>query len=70
MLEELGELLVAPVPVIAACPRCEEEAEAWVAEVRSGVTSLGEPPADEMFTFAYADPPETVRRQREELGDA
>ena len=50
---------------------CDEEAEAWVAEIRPAVTALGEPPTSEMFDHAYADPPETLRRQREEsLGDA
>jgi pyruvate dehydrogenase E1 component alpha subunit len=46
---------------------CDEEAEAWVAEIRAAVTALGEPPASEMFVHAYADPPGTLRSQREEL---
>ena len=46
---------------------CDEEAEAWVAEIRAAVTALGEPPASEMFDFAYADPPGTLHRQREAL---
>jgi pyruvate dehydrogenase E1 component alpha subunit len=46
---------------------CDEEAEAWVAEIRAAVTALGEPPASEMFDHAYADPPATLRRQRREL---
>jgi 2-oxoisovalerate dehydrogenase E1 component alpha subunit len=46
---------------------CDEEAAAWVAEIRAAVTALGEPPASEMFDHAYADPPATVRRQRREL---
>jgi pyruvate dehydrogenase E1 component alpha subunit len=49
---------------------CDEEAAAWVAEIRAAVTALGEPPASEMFDHAYADPPATLRRQRREmLGD-
>ena len=46
---------------------CDEEAEAWVAEIRAAVTALGEPPGSEMFDHAYADPPGTLRRQRREL---
>jgi pyruvate dehydrogenase E1 component alpha subunit len=46
---------------------CDEEAAAWVAEIRAAVTALGEPPASEMFDHAYADPPATLRRQRWEL---
>ena len=46
---------------------CDEEAAAWVAEIRAAVTALGEPPASEMFDHAYADPPATLRRQRREL---
>jgi pyruvate dehydrogenase E1 component alpha subunit len=46
---------------------CDEEASAWVAEIRAAVTALGEPPANEMFDHAYADPPATLRRQRQEL---
>jgi 2-oxoisovalerate dehydrogenase E1 component subunit alpha len=46
---------------------CEEEAEAWVVEIRTALTAIGEPPVSEMFDHAYADPPGTLRRQREEL---
>ena len=46
---------------------CDEEAEAWVADVRAELTALGEPPAAEMFEHAFADPPPTLLRQREEL---
>jgi 2-oxoisovalerate dehydrogenase E1 component alpha subunit len=46
---------------------CEDEAEAWVAQVRADLTALGEPPASEMFDHAFADPPPTLLRQREEL---
>lgn len=46
---------------------CDEEAEGWVADVRAELTALGEPPAAEMFEHAFADPPPTLLRQREEL---
>ena len=46
---------------------CEDEAEAWVASVRADLTELGEPPAAEMFEHAFAVPPPTLLRQREEL---
>lgn len=46
---------------------CDEEAEAWVATVRAELTALGEPRAAEMFDHAFADPPPTLLRQREEL---
>jgi 2-oxoisovalerate dehydrogenase E1 component alpha subunit len=45
----------------------EDEAEAWVASVRADLTALGEPSAAEMFEHAFADPPPTLLRQREEL---
>jgi pyruvate dehydrogenase E1 component alpha subunit len=35
----------------------EAEAEEWVRELRAGVTSLRPPPSEELFGFAYADPP-------------
>ena len=47
--------------------RCEEEAAAWVGEIRSAVVALGTPSAEEIFDFAFADPPEALRRQRREL---
>jgi len=46
---------------------CDEEAEAWVADVRAELTALGEPPANEMFDHAFADPPPTLLHQRREL---
>ncbi len=46
---------------------CDEEAEAWVADVRAELTALGEPPANEMFDHAFADPPRTLLHQRREL---
>lgn len=49
---------------------CEMEAEAWVAEIRTAVTALGDPPPSDIFDFAYADPPPTLLRQRAEMRDA
>ena len=46
---------------------CDEEAEAWVADVRAELTAFGEPPANEMFDHAFADPPPTLLHQRREL---
>jgi pyruvate dehydrogenase E1 component alpha subunit len=46
---------------------CEQEAEAWVADVRAELTAIGEPPATEMFDHAFADPPPTLLAEREEL---
>jgi pyruvate dehydrogenase E1 component alpha subunit len=46
---------------------CDEEAEAWVGDIRTELTALGEPPVTEMFDHAFADPPPTLLRQREEL---
>ena len=46
---------------------CENEAEAWVGDIRTELTALGEPPASEMFDHAFADPPPTLLAQREEL---
>jgi pyruvate dehydrogenase E1 component alpha subunit len=49
----------------------EADAEAWVAEVRTGITSLGPPDGAELFDHAFAEPPATVARERREwLGDA
>lgn len=48
---------------------CRGEAESWVAEVRTALTSLGPPPDSELFDFAFAEPPETLLRQRRELLD-
>jgi len=50
---------------------CEDDAETWVAEVRAGITVLGPPAAAEAFDHAFAEPPATLLRQRQErLGDA
>jgi pyruvate dehydrogenase E1 component alpha subunit len=46
---------------------CDDEAEAWVADIRTELTALGEPPASEIFDHAFADPPPTLLAQREEL---
>jgi 2-oxoisovalerate dehydrogenase E1 component alpha subunit len=49
---------------------CDEEAEDWVAEIRSELTALGAPLPGEMFEHAFADPPATLERQRRErIGD-
>lgn len=45
---------------------CEAEAAEWVAGIRAGITSLGAPPADELFAFAFAEPPESLQRDRRE----
>ena len=45
---------------------CEEEAAAWVGEVREGVIATEPPPTDWLFDWTYADPPATLLRQREE----
>jgi 2-oxoisovalerate dehydrogenase E1 component alpha subunit len=46
---------------------CEDDADAWVADIRTELTALGEPPASEIFDHAFADPPPTLLRQREAL---
>jgi pyruvate dehydrogenase E1 component alpha subunit len=46
---------------------CHAEAAAWVADVRARLTALGPPPPSEAFDHAFAAPPATVLRQREEL---
>jgi len=46
---------------------CDDEAEAWVADIRTELLALGEPPASEIFDHAFADPPPTLLAQREEL---
>jgi 2-oxoisovalerate dehydrogenase E1 component alpha subunit len=45
---------------------CEEEAERSVADVRAGVIATEAPPAEWMFDWTYADPPELLSRQRGE----
>jgi 2-oxoisovalerate dehydrogenase E1 component alpha subunit len=48
---------------------CEEEAAAWVSEVRQGITAAEPPPAEWMFDWVYARPPEILSRQRAEALD-
>jgi pyruvate dehydrogenase E1 component alpha subunit len=49
---------------------CEDEAETWVAGIRSELTSLGPPPAAEVFDHAFTEPPPMLERQRRErIGD-
>ena len=45
----------------------DAETETWVAEIRASLTALRTPPESEVFDHAFAEPPATVRRQREEL---
>ena len=45
---------------------CDEEAAAWVSEVRAGITATEPPPAEWMFDWTFADPPAVLARQREE----
>jgi pyruvate dehydrogenase E1 component alpha subunit len=45
---------------------CESEAERWVADVRAGIIAIGPPPGDEAFDHAFAIPPATLLREREE----
>ena len=50
---------------------CGAEAESWVAGIRAGLTTLGAPPASEVFDHVFTEPPATLARQRREaLGDA
>jgi len=41
----------------------ERETEDWVREIRARVTALGTPPREELFAFAYTDPPADVRTE-------
>jgi 2-oxoisovalerate dehydrogenase E1 component subunit alpha len=41
----------------------ERRAASWVAHVRAAVTALGTPPHEELFAFAYADPPADLRAE-------
>ena len=50
---------------------CREEAETWVAGIRSALTSLGAPAATEVFDHVFTEPPRPLLQQRgEALGDA
>jgi pyruvate dehydrogenase E1 component alpha subunit len=44
----------------------EAEADAFAAEVRAGLVAEGDPPAEWMFDWVYAEPPPTLERQRRE----
>ena len=44
----------------------EREAEAFVADVRSGITSQGPPPNEWMFDWVWAEMPDSLARQRAE----
>ena len=46
---------------------CEDDAEAWVGDIRTELTALGEPSASEIFDHAFAEPPTTLLRQRGDL---
>jgi len=45
---------------------CEEQADAFALEVRTGVIATPAPPAEWMFDWVYADPPPSLERQRDE----
>lgn len=49
---------------------CESDAEAWVADVRAVLTSLGPPPASDMFDFVFAEPPAMFKRERNRFLEA
>jgi pyruvate dehydrogenase E1 component alpha subunit len=48
---------------------CGSDAEEWVGEVRAGISSLGAPPASEVFDFVFAEPPATFARERDRFLD-
>jgi len=45
---------------------CQDEAAEWVSKVRAELTSLGAPPASEVFDHTFASPPATIQAQRQE----
>ncbi len=45
----------------------EAEAEERVAAIRAGITSLGEPPAEDLFAWVFENPPPTLARQRGDM---
>jgi 2-oxoisovalerate dehydrogenase E1 component alpha subunit len=45
---------------------CDEDADAWVADVRAGITTTEAPPVEWMFDWTFAEPPSVLARQREE----
>jgi pyruvate dehydrogenase E1 component alpha subunit len=46
---------------------CEDEAEAWVGDVRERITAIGPPPAGELFDHAFSEPPDTLHAERKDL---
>ncbi len=48
---------------------CEEEAEAWVAEVRASLTALGPPPASELFEHVFSHPSASFEAERSRWED-
>jgi pyruvate dehydrogenase E1 component alpha subunit len=64
-------LLAAGIADEAFVAGCQEEAGRRVAEIRAGLVSTPVPPDDDLFAWTYAEPPETLERDRKEsLGDA
>ena len=47
----------------------EAEAEAFVGDVRSGITSQGPPPEEWMFDWVWAEMPDVLARERAEALD-
>ena len=45
---------------------CEDEAEAWVARIRADLIATPAPPPAWPFDWAFAEPPATLERQRED----
>ena len=45
----------------------DEEARELTARLRAGVTTMGPRPVEELFEWVYADPPQTLMRQRDEV---
>jgi pyruvate dehydrogenase E1 component alpha subunit len=67
-IERMRRFLVAAgVADDAFVEACVLEADAWVAGVREELTALGPPPEAEAIDLAFAEPPATLLRQREEL---
>jgi 2-oxoisovalerate dehydrogenase E1 component alpha subunit len=59
-------LLSVGVVDLEAVAGFEADAEERVAQIRVGIGSVAEPPASEMFDFAFSEPPETLQAQRRE----
>ncbi len=60
----LKHLLVSGTADESFVADCEDEAREWVADIRAKITALGPPPADELFAFAYVEPPESLELER------